>query len=327
MGTHNLGLYRASIRAMRLSGHVPDLSAIEVLLAVAHAGSFNAAAAEVGVSQQAISARIRSIESQTGVVLIRRGPRGSQLTEDGVVVVEWAARLLDVATQFDAGLAALRNDHRSRLRVSASLTVAEQLLPGWLVTFRNAGAPGRRIDLELTAVNSETVITQVRDGLADLGFVEGPRIPAGLRSRVVARDELVVVVAPAHPWARRRRPVPAAELAAESLVTREHGSGTRDALEAALRRVLGPAYEPSEPALSLSTATAIRSAVAAGAGPAVLSSLAVRDDTARGLLTRVPVDGLDLHRDLRAIWLGDRQPPAGAARDLIAHIARYQPAL
>ena len=63
---------------MALSGHVPELSAIEVLLAVAHAGSFNAAAAEVGVSQQAISARIRSIEAQTGVVLVRRGPRGSR---------------------------------------------------------------------------------------------------------------------------------------------------------------------------------------------------------------------------------------------------------
>ncbi|MGN6608971.1 MAG: LysR family transcriptional regulator [Jatrophihabitans sp.] len=312
---------------MPLSGRVPDLSAIEVLLAVAHAGSLNAAAAEVGVSQQAVSSRIRSIEAQTGVVLIRRGPRGSQLTEDGVVVAEWAARLLDVATQFDAGLAALREDHRSRLRVSASLTIAEQLLPGWLVSFRNAGAPGRRTELELTAVNSDTVVVHVQDGQADLGFVEGPRIPAGVRSRVVARDELVVVVAPTHPWTRRRRPVTAAELAASSLVTREHGSGTRDALSRALQQVLGPAYEQREPALSLSTATAIRAAVAAGAGPAVLSSLAVRDDTARGVLVRVPVDQLDLRRDLRAVWLGDRQPPAGAARDLISHIASYQPAL
>ena len=65
---------------MALSGHVPDLSAIEVLLAVAHAGSFNAAAAEVGVSQQAISARVRSIEAQTGVVL--RPPRPARIGTD-----------------------------------------------------------------------------------------------------------------------------------------------------------------------------------------------------------------------------------------------------
>ncbi len=311
---------------MPLSGHVPELSAIEVLLAVAHAGSFNAAAAEVGVSQQAISARIRSIEAQTGVPLVRRGPRGSELTDDGIVVAEWAARLLDVAAEFDAGLASLRQVRRQRLRVSASLTVAEQLLPGWLVAFRTIGArrTGRATEIELTAVNTDTVVTHVRDGSADLGFVEGPRVPSTLRTRVVAHDELFVVVAPDHAWTRRRRPLTAGELAATSLVTREHGSGTRDALDAALRAVLGASYEAAEPAISLSTATAIRAAVAAGAGPAVLSSLTVRDDISRGQLARIPVAELDLRRSLRAVWQGDRQPPAGAARDLIGHITSYQ---
>jgi DNA-binding transcriptional LysR family regulator len=314
---------------MPLTGHVPDLSALEVLLAVARAGSFNAAAAEVGVSQQAVSARVRSIEAQTGVVLVRRGPRGSELTEDGVVIAEWSARLLDLAAEFDAGLASLRQDHRRRLRVSASLTVAEQLLPGWLVAFRTAGAnrAGAPTDIELTAVNSEQVVGHVRDGQADLGFVEGPRAPSALRTRVVARDELFVVVAPTHPWARRRTALTAAQLAVTPLVTREHGSGTRDALDAALRRVLGPSYERVEPAISLSTATAIRAAVAAGVGPAVLSSLAVRDDLSRGLLVRVPVAELDLRRNLRAIWQGGREPPAGAARDLIGHITNYKTSL
>ncbi len=314
---------------MALSGHVPELSAIEVLLAVAHAGSFNAAAAEVGVSQQAISARIRSIEAQTGVVLVRRGPRGSELTDDGIVVAEWAARLLDVAAEFDAGLASLRQVRRQRLRVSASLTIAEQLLPGWLVAFRAMGArrTGHPTEIELTAVNTDTVITHVRDGSADVGFVEGPRVSSTLRTRVVAHDELVVVVAPDHPWTRRRSALTAAELAATSLVTREHGSGTRDALDAALRAVLGTSYEQAEPAISLSTATAIRAAVAAGAGPAVLSSLTVRDDISRGHLARIPIAELDLRRSLRAVWLGDRQPPAGAARDLIGHITSYQAGL
>jgi DNA-binding transcriptional LysR family regulator len=256
------------------------------------------------------------------VVLIRRGPRGSQLTDDGVVVAEWAARLLEVASEFDAGLATLRYDHRRRLRVSASLTIAEQLLPSWLVSFRTAGVrrEGHATDIELTAVNSETVVGHVLDGQADLGFVEGPRVPASLRSRVVAQDELVIVVAPGHPWTRRRTPVTAAELAATSLVTREHGSGTRDALDTALRRVLGTSYEQAEPAISLSTTTAIRAAVLAGAGPAVISSLAVREDISRGQLISVPADELDLGRTLRAVWQGDRQPPAGAARDLIGHI-------
>jgi DNA-binding transcriptional LysR family regulator len=311
---------------MPLSAHVPELSALEVLLAVARAGSLNAAAAEVGVSQQAISSRIRSLEAQTGVVVLRRGARGSQLTSDGVVVAQWAARLLEVAAEFDAGLASLRQDRRARLRVSASLTIAEQLLPGWLVSFRTFEQrhTGHPTDIELTAANSDAVIAHVRDGAADLGFVEGPRLSSILRSRVVGHDQLVVVVAAGHPWARRRNPVPPAELAATPLVTREHGSGTRDALAAALRSSLGPAVQQPEPVLSLSTTAAVRAAVVAGAGPAVLSELAVRDDLERRRLVAVQVDGLDLHRALRAIWQGTRQPPAGAARDLITHITAHR---
>jgi len=203
--------------------------------------------------------------------------------------------------------------------------VAEHLLPGWLVSFRaaarepggaDAGGPGAEI--VLTAANSDAVITHVRDGRADIGFIEGPQVPAALRRRIVARDRLVVVVPPAHPWARRGT-VTAAELAATPLVSREEGSGTRDVLTAALARSLG--YAGQVPvALSLSTTTAIRAAVLAGAAPAVLSDLAVSDDIAAGRLAEIAVPGLDLRRALRAVWRGAAAPPAGPARDLVSHI-------
>ncbi len=306
---------------MPLSSHIPELSALEVLLTVARTGSLNSAAREIGVSQQAVSARIRSIESQTGVTLLTRSARGSSLTPGGVVIAEWAARLLDVAAELDAGIAALRHDRRHRLRVSASLTIAELLLPGWLVSFRagtqRPGSPGAEI--VLTAANSDTVIAHVADGSADIGFVEGPRLPSSLRSRVIGHDRLTVVVPPAHPWARRRA-VTAAELADTPLVSREEGSGTRDVLTAGLMAALGPGMRQAPVALSLSTTSAIRAAVIAGAAPAVLSELAVADDLASGRLVRVDVPGLDLRRTLRAVWRGTKAPPAGAARDLIADI-------
>lgn len=301
-----------------LSPQLPDLGALEVLLAVARSGSLNSAAAEVGVSQQAVSARIASLEAQSGVVLVTRSPRGSVLTPAGVIVAEWAARLLEVAAELDAGLASLRQDQRTKLRVSASLTIAEQLLPGWLVALsaeaqrHNAPAP----EIVLHAANSETVAGDVLHGRAALGFVEGPAAPRGLRSRSVGRDRLLVVVRPEHRWARRREPLTAAELGRTPLVTREEGSGTRDALEAALRAEL-PSYVPPEPVLVFSTGSAVRAAVIAGAGPAVLSELAVADDLTSGRLRAVPVLGVQLERTLRAVWLGAATPPAGAARDLV----------
>ncbi|MGX7680256.1 LysR family transcriptional regulator [Jatrophihabitans sp. DSM 45814] len=303
-----------------LSSHVPDLAALELLLVVARTASLNTAAAEVGVSQQAVSSRITSIEAQTGVVLMTRTARGSTLTPAGVVVAEWAARLLDVAAELDAGLASLRNDRVTRLRVSASLTIAEQLLPAWLVAL-NAAATSRGavpVNVVLRATNSDAVAADVREGAADVGFVEGPSAPRGLRSRSVGRDRLVVVVRPDHPWVRRREPLSPRDLASTPLVTREEGSGTRNALESALHAALGPSATPSAPALALSTSAAVRAAVIAGAGPAVLSELAVADDLTAGRLRTVRVAGLRLERTLRAVWVGSSTPPAGAARDLIS---------
>jgi DNA-binding transcriptional LysR family regulator len=303
-----------------LSPHLPDLAALELLLVVARTGSLNMAAAEIGITQQAASARITSIEAQTGVVLMSRTARGSTLTPAGTVVAEWAARLLDVDAEVDAGLASLRSDRVSTLRVSASLTIAEQLLPGWLVAL-NADQGHRAlapVQIVLRATNSDTVVVDVRDGGADVGFVEGPVAPRGLRSRQVGQDRLVVVVRPDHPWVRRRTPVTPGEIAATALVTREAGSGTRSAFEAALRVALGDDQAMTGPALALSTSAAVRAAVIAGAGPAVLSELAVADDLTAGRLREIRLSALDLRRTLRAVWVGSRTPPAGAARDLIA---------
>ena len=306
---------------MALSPHVPDLAALELLLDVAKTGSLNRAAQQAGVSQQAASARIRAIEAQTGVPLVHRTPRGSQLTAEGAVIAEWAARLLDLAAQMETGIAALRQDRRSRLRVSASSTIAEQLLPAWLASFRAAPRPGSPApEIMLTAANTETVIGHVAEGQADIGFIEGPRRPRSLRSKVVGHDRLAVVVAPGHPWVFRRRGVSAAELASTSLVSREGGSGTRDTLSAALAAALGPDASQAQPALSLSTTAAVRAAVLAGAAPAVISELAVADDIIAGRLVGVPAPDLDLRRTLRVIWDGGPNPPAGVARDLVAHI-------
>ena len=307
---------------MPLSARMPELSAFEIFLSIARTGSLGAAGREFGLTQQAVSARLASIETQTGVALVVRTPRGSQLTPAGVVVAEWADRLLDVAQYVDAGLTSLRSERRKRVKVAASLTIAEQLMPRWLVSLQVAtnrlGATTPEVIM--TATNSDQAIAAVRDGTVDLGFIETPYVPTTLRSRVVGHDELVLVVPADHKWARRQRTVSAAELSQTRLVTREPGSGTRDSLTAALSQALGDSLQQAHPTLELSSAAAVRAAVVAGAGPAVLSRLAVTDDLAIGRLRTVAVPELNLRRELRAIWVGGRTPPVGPARDLLTHI-------
>ena len=299
---------------------MPELRALELLVEVGRTGSLSAAAEILHITQQAASSRIRTMESLVGVPLLVRTRRGSALTPTGDLVVQWAGRVLEEAAQLDAGIAALRSDRRGHLRIAASLTIAEHLLPGWLVAVRadQVQAGHTPTDFTMTATNSERVVALVSSGEVELGFVEGPDSPVGLHHRLVGRDELVVVVARDHEWAQRsRRRVAATTLAATPLVVRESGSGTRTVLERALTDL-----PTAAPVLELSSTAAVRAAVVAGAGPAVLGAYAVRDDLLTGRLVAVTVSGLDLTRRLNAVWRDGSQPPAGPARELVERAVR-----
>lgn len=287
---------------------------MELLLAVARLGSLGRAARELGITQPAASSRVRAMEQQLGVRLVTRSPSGSRLTDAGSLVTDWARRVVEAAEEFDAGARALRARRDSRLRVAASMTIAEYLLPGWLIALHGQ-LPGTAVSL--LAGNSAAVARRLRDGEADLGFVEGVDVPGGLDAVTVAHDRLVVVVAPGHPWARRRTPVPARELAATPLILREEGSGTRQVVDAALAEYGGLAA----PLLELSSTTAVKSAVSSGVGPTVLSQLAVADELAARRMVEVPVEGVRLARELRAVW-PQGQRPTGPSRNLLSLTAR-----
>lgn len=299
-----------------LSHRIPDLATLQTLAAVQELGSLSAAAHHLGLSQQGVSARMQSFEAQVGVPLLARTARGSTLTDPGVLIAGWAAEVLAAAERLDAGIASLRSDSARQLHVAASQTIAEYLLPQWLVVLRRQQESLGMVPAKvaLTVSNSAVVAELVRSGAASLGFIESPNLPPGLGHRTVRYDDLVLVVAPKHRWATRRSAITAVELAATSLVTREQGSGTRDALEQLLTRQTGRPM--TSPAVELSTTAAVRSAIAAGIAPGVLAELAIRDDLLLHRLAAVAVSGPPLRRPLTAIWLTGRTPPAGPARDL-----------
>ena len=275
---------------------LPDLHALELLVAVAQTGSLGRAAARLGISQPTASSRMRTLEKRLGLPLLQRASTGSQLTEAGVLVTDWANRVLEQADELAEGIAALKSQLHGDLRIAASLTLAEHLLPGWLMAMRTHYP---QVHIGLRVANSRLVVQALRQGEVELGFIEGPWTPTDLQSLPVARDRLVVVTAPDHPWTRRRRPVSGQELAGTQLLLREAGSGTRETLE----RALSPWDGPSVPLLELGSTAPLRTAAAGGAAPAVLSDLAVSEDLAAGRLVEIPVeDTLDLSRTLRAVW-------------------------
>jgi DNA-binding transcriptional LysR family regulator len=356
-----------------MSETVHDLGALRALREVGRQGSIAAAAAVLGVSQQALSARMRSLERAMRINLLARTPTGSRLTEQGRLIVGWAEDVLDAADRLEAGLRSIRSGVSHRLAIAASQTIAEHLVPHWLVELRSiersaagqshlipgedragvemrvptvssaeqssaeqngprqgttgqgrAGQDSTGQDsgeqgggypptvVELTVANSTAVVELVRDGKAGLGFIETPHLPADLVAAHLRDDEMLVVTAPGHPWARRRRPLPLAEIAATPLVMREAGSGTRDTLTDHLAAQIPPLH--ARIAMELGTSAAVRSAIAMGVGPGVLSRLAVRDDLVLGRLVAVEVAGPPLTRQLTAVWRPDHDPlpPEGA---------------
>lgn len=283
----------------------PSFADLELFIAVLDTGSLSRAASVQGISQPAASARLRGLERRLGVQLLERTTAGSRPTAAGLSVGEWATDVLGAMGRLMSGVGALHAD-TEQLRVIASYTIAEHLLPRWLSEFHRAHP---EFGTELRVANSSVVEREVRGGNADVGFVEGPQRLDDLHTHDVAHDELVVVVAPDHPWVRRRSPVTVRTLAATPLVVRETGSGTRETLDLLLGHLGLP---PSPPALELGSTVAVKSAVIAGVGPAVISRLAVEGELASGGLVAIAVDGVDIARTLRAVWSRHAVPSSGA---------------
>lgn len=285
---------------------MPDLVSLDLFLSIVRLGSLTRAAAAHGISQPSASSRIRRMEAQLGVVLLQRSPAGASPTPAGDVLAQRAETIVAAADDLVRTVEAVRQRDEVELRVAASYTIAEYLLPGWLASLRRQ-LPSQVV--EVAVVNSTTVLERVQDGLASLGFVESGGPLGGVGSTHIGDDTLVLVAAAGHRWARRRRPVPATQLAGSPVLVREPGSGTREVFEEAMRAA-GLAVPHA--ALELGSTSALKAAVAGGDAVAVLSRLTVQTELSDGRLVEVPVEGLDLNRPLRVVWNPSRSLPASA---------------
>jgi len=288
----------------------PDLETLQLLTLVGELGSLGRAAERMRISQPAASKRLSLLERRLRLPLAERGARGSSLTTEGKAVCQWAEHVLAEVDALMAGVAALRAARGSDLQLASSMTLAEHFLPHWIGTLQRQSPD---VHLSLKVTNSGQVAELAASGQISIGFIEAPTVPRGLSSRQVGADRLAVVVSRSHPWARRRQPLLLTELAETPLIVREPGSGTRETLE---RLFAGAGLKPVPPLMVLEVNAAVRSAVAAGIGPAVLSAATVADELAHGNLVEVPVAGADLRRRLRAVWPKSHRL-AGAAEDLL----------
>ena len=288
-----------------------DQRKLESFVAVARARSFTQAALALHLSQSAVSQQIAALERELNAQLLDRTRRRVALTPAGAALLERAERLLEDSEAARRAVAAAQGHIAGALDVAASLTIAAYVLPRALALLAREHPEVRA---SVRVENTEHVVRSLLAGEADVGFVEGDVSAEGIRLHELQLDELVVIV-PAYHRLAGEAAVDPADLAAEPFIVRERGSGTQQIAEAELRRA---GVEPGRLRViaELSGIDAIKAAVEAGLGIAIVSALTVRREIELGTIVAMPVAGVSMERRLAAAFAAGR-PVLPAAGELV----------
>ena len=282
------------------------LHQLRTFRAVAEQLSFSAAAHELSISQPSVSYQVKELEAVLGLPLIDRLGKRVRLTEAGGVLYEYARRTLTLLDEVALVMEQMRGIERGTLRVGASATVGIYVIPLALGAYKKVH-PNLALSLEIGS--REMLQERLKRGVLDLAVLSLPIADPNLESTPFMDDELVLVVPAGHPLAERRD-LTLRDFAGESFLMREPGSGTRLAVEIAARR----AGVSLQVGMELGSNGAIKHAVEAGLGVAVLSSHAIELERKGGGLVVVAIEGFPIRRPWNIVHLRRRQLPAAVAQ-------------
>jgi DNA-binding transcriptional LysR family regulator len=261
------------------------LEQLRIFIAVADKQHVTEAARELNLTQSATSAAIAALEARYNVKLFDRVGRGIVLTPTGRTFLSEARAVMASAKFAEQTLHDLAGVKRGSMTIAVSQTIGNYWLPTRIQTFQTAH-PG--IKLHVMIANTKAVARYVREGAADIGFVEGDVDDPALSIREIDGDQIVIVVGPQHPWAQRRTIVPK-DLPTTAWILRETGSGTRSMFETALKR-FRLKLSDLEVRLELPSNEAIRAAVESGACATAISNLVAAQSINERTLHHVGID-------------------------------------
>ena len=276
---------------------------LKVFRAVARHLNFRRAAEELLLTQPAVTLQVKTLEQQLGVQIFdRSGPRIS-LTPAGAVLLEFADKIDHLESAALEALSPYSDAPRGELRIGASLTIAQYILPHILGEFQRQHP---QIRTHVTTCNTEQVLESLLAHDISVGFVEGPTLRRDIRTEVFLEDELVLMAPPAHEWSERGAVDPQ-ELTQERLLMRERGSGTRRVVEIALQKS-GIKAKQLDPAMEFDSTEAIITAVEAGLGVGFASLWSISKELQLGTLRAVPIRGVRIPRPLSVAYAVGHEP-------------------
>jgi len=291
-----------------------DIRRLEIFAKVAELGSFSRAAEALFLTQPTISEHVRALEDELGVQLLDRLGRGATPTRAGQLLLGYAHRMLALSREAHQALERFQGRMSGELIVGGSTIPGEYVLPALIGQFK---AKYPDILISLLIGSTRRVSDWLEEGRVEVGVVGARPASRALESKELMADELVVVVPATHAWATRRMAT-LTDLQKEPMIVRERGSGSREALEHALHEA-GLSLARLRVVGEMGSTQAVKQAVRAGIGIALVSKRAVEDECRAGLLACVKVKDL---RVARAFYLAthrdrSRSPLAQAFVDFV----------
>ena len=291
-----------------------SLRQLEVFVAVAKIGHVTNAGEELGMTQAAVSLNLAHLERQLKGNLFDRIGKKLILNDRGRLLLQEAAEVLDRAKIMLERVTSRPGDPAGILRIGASTTIGNYLLPAVIGSFSRRY---RKARIDLVVGNTSQIEDELAAGHLDLGLIEGPAHKSGLVAKDWRGDELVIIVSPSSPLSAKKK-VTVRDLARAAWLAREQGSGTREIFERAMQAV---GVRP-ELKFELGHTEAIKQAVIAGMGVACLSKLAVAREVAAGLLSEIN-HPLNLQRRLQILLRqGSQETPLQQA--MLAYLFRTE---
>ncbi|MCC6627341.1 MAG: LysR family transcriptional regulator [Chloroflexi bacterium] len=265
-----------------------SLHQLRLFAEVAREGSFSRAAERLCISQPGVSAQIKSLERSIGQPLFERRRRVVTLTQAGCVLLRYAEGVLALLDEAQMELEEVAGGRRGAVKVAASTSAGIYVVPTALGAFHRAYPD---VQLSLDVVNRDAAQERLLVGAVDIAIMGLIDDPAALEIAEFLPNELVVIAAPDHPLADRRS-IRLAELARETLLLREAGSGTR---EDTLRLFAAHGLRPVV-GMELRSSGATKQAVAAGLGVAIMPLAALELELRSQRLVLLDVTGFPLWR-------------------------------
>ncbi|MEN6585307.1 MAG: LysR family transcriptional regulator [Sulfuricella sp.] len=258
---------------------------LQVFYTVAKQLSFTKAAELLFMTQPAVTFQVKQLEEHFNTRLFERSHSKISLTPAGDLVLDYAERILNLTAELETRMGEMTGQVSGILMLGASTTIAEYMLPRKLGDFKMRYP---HVQARLTVANSETIESKVADHTLDVGLIEAPSQHPHLKSIVCCEDELVMICSPQHPFAMYHDIAPA-QMAEQPYISRETGSGTRNVVDDYFR--LGSVNpEDLHIAMELGSLEAIKGAVEAGLGIAIVSRSTILKELKLGDLVAVPLN-------------------------------------